>query len=49
MTIKELKEALSQFDDDLEVMVDRHNKLHDIEDIYEDTIDETVYILITQL
>lgn len=47
MTVNEMRELLLRFPDDYEIMVDNRNRLNDIADVYEDNIDETVYILIS--
>ena len=47
MTVNEMRELLLRFPDDYEIMVDNRNRLNDISDVYEDNIDETVYILIS--
>lgn len=47
MTVNEMRELLLRFPDDYKIMVDNRNRLNDIADVYEDNIDETVYILIS--
>ena len=49
MTVGGLIELLQKFDEQQELLVDGGHSLHDINDIYEDSIDDIVYLTLTRL